>query len=255
MHETLTQALVRARRTHTLLNAPDWVGSVTSAEEAYVVQDQVAQAMGWFGGAMPKHWKSGGNSREVTLTHAGLPPEGVRASPADFRDFPFFAYAYEGEIALRLGQDVTPAQAAKLTQADVNGLVDALCVSIELVDWRWKEQVQAPALLRLADVQSNGGLVLGEWLPYAPFAAHDWAQQKCDAYVNGEPVRTGTGTHPLGTPQWLLPCWLRHCTRRGATVPAGTVVTTGTWVGLLSAKAGDLVRVSFDGIGSAEVQL
>jgi 2-keto-4-pentenoate hydratase len=254
MHETLAQALVRARRSHALLTAADWVGSVTSAEEAYAVQEQVAQAMGWFGDALPKHWKSGGNSREVTLTHAGLPPEGVRASPADLRDFPFFERAFEGEIALRLGQDVTPAQAAKLSKQGNNTamLVDAMAVSIEMVDWRWQEQVQAPALLRTADVQSNGGLVLGPWLPYAEL---DWTQQTCRASINGQEVRSGTGTHALGTPGWLLPCWLRHCTRHGATVPAGTVVTTGTWIGLVAAKVGDLVRVAFDGIGEAQVQL
>jgi len=38
-------------------------------------------------------------------------------------------------------------------------------------------------------------------------------------------------------------------------IGAGTVVTTGTWVGVLDAAAGDLVQVEFDGIGSAEVQL
>ena len=49
--------------------------------------------------------------------------------------------------------------------------------------------------------------------------------------------------------------WLRHATRDGRVLGAGTVVTTGTWVGVLDAAAGDLVQVEFDGIGSAEVQL
>jgi 2-keto-4-pentenoate hydratase len=32
-------------------------------------------------------------------------------------------------------------------------------------------------------------------------------------------------------------------------------VTTGTWCGLLEAHKGDKVRVEFDGVGSAQVQL
>jgi 2-keto-4-pentenoate hydratase len=36
---------------------------------------------------------------------------------------------------------------------------------------------------------------------------------------------------------------------------AGTVVTTGTWVGILTAGEGDLVSVEFPGIGRASVQL
>src|SRR6185436_5445096 len=100
MHESLTLALVRARNCHQLLRSPDWAGAVTSAEEAYMVQEQVAAAMNWFGGKLARYWKSGGPSRDVTLTHAGLPPAGVRTSPADLRDFPFFARGVEGEIAL-----------------------------------------------------------------------------------------------------------------------------------------------------------
>ena len=64
-----------------------------------------------------------------------------------------------------------------------------------------------------------------------------------------------TGTHSLGDPAWLLPAWLQHASRHGATVPRGTVVTTGTWCGMLEARRGDRVRAVFEGVGSAEVQL
>jgi 2-keto-4-pentenoate hydratase len=71
----------------------------------------------------------------------------------------------------------------------------------------------------------------------------------------GDSSNRFVGTHSLGHPAWLLPTWLKHATRDGATVPAGTVVTTGTWCGLLAAAAGDLVQVTFEGIGEASVQL
>ena len=48
---------------------------------------------------------------------------------------------------------------------------------------------------------------------------------------------------------------LKHLTRYGATVPAGTIVTTGTWCGMLTAQVGDKVKAVFEGIGEAEVQL
>lgn len=63
------------------------------------------------------------------------------------------------------------------------------------------------------------------------------------------------GSHSLADPAWLLPQWLSHATRNGQTLPAGSVVTTGTWVGILEARAGDLVTARFDGIGEASVQL
>jgi 2-keto-4-pentenoate hydratase len=52
----------------------------------------------------------------------------------------------------------------------------------------------------------------------------------------------------------VLPGWLRHATRDGATLRAGTVVTTGSWCGVLFAHAGDRVTVTFDGVGIASVQ-
>ena len=47
------------------------------------------------------------------------------------------------------------------------------------------------------------------------------------------------GTQALADPLFVLPAWLRHATRGGAVVEAHSVVTTGTWCGLLQARAGD----------------
>ena len=105
-------------------------------------------------------------------------------------------------------------------------LVDAMTVSIEIVDSRWQQARDAGALLKLADLQSHGALVLGEW---KPFAARDWARQTCVVSIGNLAPKSFHGSHSLGDPAWLLPIWLRHVTRNGATAPRGSVVTTGTW--------------------------
>jgi 2-keto-4-pentenoate hydratase len=249
----LAQALASAWREGRALDAAAWQGSVGDAAEAYRVQERVAAAMGWFDdAAVPGHWKSGGPSRDAVLTHAPLPPAGVRASPAQFSDMHFNAPGIEAEIALRLGATVTPERAAALTTKNASAVVDAMAVSIEIVDSRWKDPAQASAWLRLADQQSHGALVLGTWIPYA---ARDWAAQRCETRIGAREPVLHTGTHPLGDPVWLLPVWLRHATRNGTTVPAGTVVTTGSWVGVLPVAAGDAVVVEFPGIGRAEARL
>jgi len=43
--------------------------------------------------------------------------------------------------------------------------------------------------------------------------------------------------------------------RAGAGVRAGTVVTTGTWCGLVAAQADDPIKVSFDGLGEVALRL
>ena len=248
----LAQALVAARRQHTVVPAAEWALALQSPAEAYAVQDAVAAELAWFSFAPPAHWKSGGPSRDAVLSHAPLPPGGVRASPATYDDWPMQTRAIEAEIALRLATDVSPAQAAALQPEAVDGLIDAMTVSIEVCDSRWCEGAQAPALLRLADLQSHAALALGDWLPYA---RRDWAAQVCEVRIGMQPPVLRTGSHSLGDPAWLLPQWLRHATRHGATVPAGTVVTTGSWVGMLPAQAGDDVSVEFAGIGAASLQL
>ena len=248
--EAAVDLLVKARRTREpALGAG---AHLPDAASAYAVQEGVARALGWYADAPARHWKSGGPSRDAVLTHAALPPAGVWASPAVARGWPFRLRGIEAEVALRLGRDVDPALAASLDLAQAASLVDAMCVSIEVVDSRWIEGLEAPATAKLADLQSHGALVLGPWIPFVP---RDWSVQRCRVQVGAQPAVQQRGTHALADPTFVLPAWLRHATRGGRSITAGTVVTTGTWVGLLHAAAGDLVSAEFDSIGAASLQL
>lgn len=240
-------ALVEARRLGRPAPAPD----LADKDAAYAVQDGVARACGWFDGP-PRHWKSGGPSRTAMQQHAPLPPAGVWASPADAKDWHFALRGIEAEIAFRLREDVDATRAANLDQDAAAQLIDAMCVSIEIVDSRWREALDAPLLTKLADLQSHGALVLGAWQPYA---ARNWSQQPCSVSIGAQPAREFLGTHPMQEPTYVLPGWLRHATRAGAVVAAGTVVTTGSWCGIIPAQTGDHVRISYPGIGEASVQL
>jgi 2-keto-4-pentenoate hydratase len=250
--DAAVQALLHARRTQHTTRAAEV--PLPDAAAAYAVQAGVAQALGWFSAGTPRHWKSGGPSRDAVLTHAPLPPTGVWASPADARErsWPFHLRGIEAEIALRLGRDVDAGLAATLDVATATGLVDSMCVSIELVDSRWTEGLHAPPLAKLADLQSHGALVLGEWVR---FSARDWGAQTCVLSIGEAAPQTFRGTHAMGDPAFVLPAWLRHATRAGGVLPAGTVVTTGTWCGLPLAEASDRVVAEFPGIGQAVVKL
>ncbi len=150
-------------------------------------------------------------------------------------------------MALRLGCDVSPEKAAKLDMAASSTLVDAMCVSIEIVDTHWAEGLDTAPLAKLADLQAHGAL-----------AARRTARltaQVCRVTVGKQAMDERRGTHALADPLFVLPAWLSHATRNGSTVPAGTVVTTGTWCGILQANAGDRVFAEFPGIGSASIQL
>ena len=249
--DTVIDALLNARRTRGAIDATPLAPAVPTADDAYLVQAAIANDLGWFDDGAAKYWKSGGASRTAVLTHAPLPPAGIWASPANAQAWPFRWRVIEAEIALRLGRAVDADLAATLDVDSAAALVDAMTVSIEVVDSRWQQSFKAPALLRLADLQSHGALVLGEW---GPFVARDWLAQPCHVQI-GDRVTEYRGTHSCGDPAFVLPAWLRHATRDGDTLPAGSVVTTGTWCGALEAHAGERVSVVFDGVGRAELQL
>ena len=175
--QPLVDALAGARRSGLALAIAPWLGLLEDADEAYAVQDRVAAALGWFGGAAPRHWKSGGPSRLGALTHAGLPPDGVHAvadgQAASLQAQHFHRRGVEAEVALRTRRDVTADEVAGWEGGmapPAQDLVDAMAVAIEVVDIRWALPLPggdpaAVALLKLADQQAHGALVLGEWHP------------------------------------------------------------------------------------------
>lgn len=224
---------------------------VADDREAYAVQQAVGQAQGWFDAAPPRHWKSGGPSVAAPVLHAPLPPAGVRPSPATLADLPFTLRGIEAEVALRLGHAVDAALAATLDRDGALALVDAMAVAIEVVDSRWAEGLDAPPLAKLADLLCHGALVIGDWVPVD--RGRDWSAQTARVRIGHAPWQAWTGSHPMADPAFVLPAWLRHATRHGAVLPAGSVVTTGTWCGLLQAAPGDAVEAVFDGIGHARL--
>lgn len=248
--DAAVRALLEARETGRTAIAGDV--PLADAEAAYAVQEGVAAALGGFDDGGPAHWKSGGAGRESLQTHARLPSRGVCASPAEGQGWPLVMRGIEAEVALRIGRDVDAATAIGLDLGAATALVDAMCVSIELVESRWVEGLDAPPFAKLADMQSHGGLVLGDW---TPFTQRAWSQQVCRVTIGHRPPVERRGTHALADPAFVLPAWLRHATRTGAPVRQGTVVTTGTWCGVLHAAAGDLVTAEFPGIGHASIQL
>lgn len=245
--QQVAASLLQARRNGGSTSAATLGHVRLSDAQAYAVQSLVADALGWFAPDVPAYWKSGGASRTSVLTHARLPVAGVRSAGDPLGALRWHVPAVEAEIVLRLGQAVSPAQAQSLDHAGASRLVDAMAVAIEIADSRWTEGLQAPADLRLADQGSHGALLLGEWLPWAP---HDWAQQDCEVCFDSVSVVANTGAYSLGDPSWLLPLWLRHATRNGQTVAAGSVVTTGSWVGAIPWPQASAVEVNFPGLGS-----
>ena len=239
----LADLLIRARRDRRPFDAAEIGGELAGADEAYRVQDAVAAAMGWFPGARPTAWKVGASKPGDTPIAVPLPTQGVVSSPARFPAGSFHSIRIESEIAFRFGSGVARGD-------DWKSWVDELCVTIEVVDTRIADIANASALVRLADAQQHGALVVGTAIPRRDL---DWAALRAIVRRNGNVVADTRGGHPLGDPSVLLPWFVRHVAARGHELRAGDLVTAGTWAGMIPALPGDAVDVEFQDVGSATV--
>lgn len=214
--DALVQALVACHREGGRLKAAEWAHAVRNEADAYAVQDGVAAALGW----PLDRWKSGGASRQGPFSHSPVNPATGTA-----------LLGVEAEVALRV---------------DAAGAAEAMCIAVELVASRWEEGLAAPDLLRMADFQSNAGLLLGEWLPYR---ALDWSRLEWRLALPGQAELVRRGGHSLADPAGVLPAWFRHATRNGRKVAAGTVVTTGAWGGLHPVNGEAHGRLGIESLG------
>ena len=247
-HE-LADLLIEARSNGRQLSLVD-IGTVPAdADDAYRTQDRVAHALGWFRDARPTAWKVGAASATATPIAVPLPPAGVVRSPARFPAGTFHTIGIEAEIAFRFREEVE-TDAVDMT-FDWGRVVGELVVTIEVVDSRIRDGGNAPALVKLADAQLHGALVVGDAIPWRPL---DWSTLRAVVRRNGSVVAETLGAHPLGDPTLLLPWFVRHVAQRTGGVRAGDLVTAGTWTGILPARPGDAIEAEFEGVGRVEVR-
>jgi 2-keto-4-pentenoate hydratase len=173
----------------------------------------------------------------------------IRASPASFPSAAAPQCGVEGEVAFRFRRDLPP-RAAPYTREEVAASVHA-CAAIEVVTSRFADPDAATFYDRLADCVSNGGFVYGAVV--RDWHSLDLGRLKVTLTVNGETVLKQAGGHPTGDPLGIAAA-LVEMMRTAGGVRAGQFVTCGSYTGLRYLKPGDACRVTFDGLGTAEVK-
>lgn len=221
---------------------PDAQVPVADADQAYAVQNALIARLGPAAG-----WKVGATSDEAEPTAAPLPARGVVAQGAPLAVPARSLRGIELEVAVRLGADLLPGD--RLPQADeILAAIDAVMPAIEIVDSRLAATRQAPAMAKLADLQSHGALVLG-----APLARDlrelDLRTLHTRLWFDGAVVADTTGGHVAPDLLRVLAWLARHAQARGLPLRAGQVITTGTCTGLLMAPAGARVEGEVAGLG------
>ena len=150
----------------------------------------------------------------------------------------------EGEIAFILGKDLT---GPGIKGPDVLAATECLMPAFEIVDSRvtdWKIKIQDT----VADNASAAAFVLGDTAVSA--RGVDLANCGMVLEKNGEIIGTGAGAASLGNPVNAV-AWLANTLGElGIGLKAGEVILSGSLSIMFPIQAGDVLRMSLNGIGN-----
>ncbi len=216
-------------------------------EQAYVLQDLVAEALAPLGG-----WKVGAPSPEAAPLCAPMPLwGGYLASGARLGGTYSRLRGVEAEIAFLLGEDL-PVRAAPYTREEVVRAIASAHPAIEILESAFTDPDAADRLSMIGDLQINGGFAYGP--AAADWRAIDLAAETVEVVVDGAlRCRAGMG-NPAGPDLLRLVTWLANegAARTGG-LQRGAWITTGSWMGKAWASAGSSVLVTFAHFGAVAV--
>ncbi len=240
------QALARAWNGEPRVHAADL--PIATSEQAYAVQDALATRLGPVAA-----WKVGASSNSAEPNASPLPASVVKPAGTALGLPARSMRLIELEVAVRLGRDLLPGDRL-LPQAEVMDAIEAVLPSVEVVDSRLAEGRDAPAPVRLADLQSHGALVYGAASGVAPREL-DLSRLRTRLWFDGALAADVTGAH-TAPDIWRLVAWLaRHAQARGRPLRAGDIVTTGSCTPPVFASEGAQVTGEIDGLGRIELRL
>jgi len=221
---------------------------IADAAQAYAVQDALATRLGPVAA-----WKVGASSNSVEPNASPLPAAVVRPAGTTLGLPARSMRLIELEVAVRLRHDLWPGDRL-MSQAQVWDAIESVFPAVEVVDSRLTEGREAPAPVRLADLQSHGALVWGTPRDIHPRAI-DLTRLRTRLWFDGALATDVTGAH-AAPDIWRLIAWLaRHAQARGRPLRAGDIVTTGSCTPPVFAAEGARVTGEIDGLGRLELTL
>jgi 2-keto-4-pentenoate hydratase len=248
--DAVAEQFVRARLDAVAL--ADFPGTVPSTlNAAYAYQDRAIalwpdNVAGWKVGRIGPRWlERVGEDRLV----GPIFRRGIRLAPSQqVVEFPAFTggfAAVEAEFVFRLAAD---AQSDKThwTREEAGQLVSALHVGIETAGSPLASINELGPTVVVSDFGNNAGLLLGPAIP--DWRARSFESLTCEVFIEERSVGRGGALSLPGGPLAALAFALGRCARRGLPMKAGYVISTGATTGIHDIRAGQSVRVTFDGI-------
>lgn len=208
-----------------------------SIEEAYYIQDRMAEAYGEIGG-----WKVGAGSPEATPLYAPMMKAWLGEDKSVWADSRHRFRGLEAEIAFLVGQDLPPRE-MPYTRDEVIAAMASCHPAIEVLEAALIEPKKVDKATMIGDLQMHGGFVAGPAI--ANWQSIDWSQEKVQLIVDGEVKVERTGSNTSGDLVGLLPYMANQAAARTGGLKKGQWITTGSWTGATPSEAGSSVEVVF----------
>lgn len=238
----LAADLFSARTSGTPLVATPPRGPETD-DEAYRIQDAITARLP----GKVKAWKVGAASAAATPNGAPIfdvyDSGKVPAKPST---------GVELELAFKLSKGF-PAGGAMPVRSEVEAAIGSVHIALETCASRLADGMAAPAHLRLADLGTNLGLVLGPEVK--GWRNIDAKALRATIICDGTTIADVTGGHTAPDLVALLTWIIGHAVTKRGGMEAGTIVTTGSWMGIKWVDAPCRIVGTFDGLGSIEADL
>ncbi len=237
--------LLEARRTNTPIDdLPAAVRPVT-LEEAYFIQDRLAQAYGEIGG-----WKVGAPNADATPMFAPMPLAWIAANHAVLGGRHRYR-GLEAEIAFLMGKDLPPCEKA-YSLGEVVAAIASCHPAIEVIESGLTDPTKAEKLSMIGDLQMHGAFVYG--VAVANWQSIDFSKERVMLAVDGVVRMERTGSNTSGDLMRLLPWLANEGAARTGGLKAGQWVTTGSWTGLSLGSTGSSVNVRFSTAGEVHLR-
>ena len=244
-HIEAADLLLNARRTATPIDDLPAELQPTTLEEAYAVQDIIAEAYGEIGG-----WKVGAPTPEATPIFAPMPRRWIAASGSTLSGATWRYRGLEAEIAFLLGEDLPP-RATPYSDDEVTAAIQSCHTAIEVIESGLADPLAVARWSMIADMQIHGGFVYGP--AYADWKSIDFNAEAVSLAVDGVLRIERTGSNTSGNLLRLLPFLANEGAARTGGLRRGQWITTGSWTGLVQAEAGSDVNVHFGTAGRVEL--
>jgi 2-keto-4-pentenoate hydratase len=170
-------------------------------------------------------------------------------APVAFPVFEGGFAAIEAEFVFALGADTPPAK-LDWTLAEARAIAGAMHIGIETAGSPLATINALGPTVVVSDFGNNAGLILGPAIP--DWQSRDETALTCESFVAGRSVGTGAASDLPGGPVEALRFLLEHCARRGRSLKAGMLISTGAATGIHDIARGQTGRVDFGPLGAIE---